>query len=67
MSSKINSSYYVNIKTLGIPVLHLMYLTYFILVRRPFNVSYNQPDVHGLRGTRNFYINTYDNMTLGVW
>ncbi|XP_025417798.1 monoacylglycerol lipase ABHD12-like isoform X2 [Sipha flava] len=42
----------------------MIFLNY---VRRPFNVNYSQPEVYGLRGTRNFYINTNDNMTLGVW
>ncbi|VVC36562.1 Serine aminopeptidase, S33,Alpha/Beta hydrolase fold [Cinara cedri] len=29
--------------------------------------NYSHPEVYGLNGTRNFYIHTNDNVTLGVW
>jgi len=49
--------------------LHYPHLTinYFILVRMPSSVNYSHPEIYGIRGTRNFYIKTNDNMTLGVW
>lgn len=40
---------------------------FFIVVRMPSAVNYSHPEKYGLRGTRNFYIKTHDNMTLGVW
>lgn len=33
----------------------------------PSAVNYSHPEKYGIRGTRNFYIKTEDNMTLGVW
>lgn len=29
--------------------------------------NYSYPEVYGMKGTRNFYIDTDDNVTLGVW
>ncbi|XP_050431172.1 lysophosphatidylserine lipase ABHD12 isoform X2 [Adelges cooleyi] len=42
----------------------MIFLNY---VRLPPNVNYSDPEHYGLRGTRNFYIKTTDNMTLGLW
>ncbi|XP_025202133.1 monoacylglycerol lipase ABHD12-like isoform X1 [Melanaphis sacchari] len=42
----------------------MIFLNY---VRMPSTVNYSHPEKYGIRGTRNFYIKTIDNMTLGVW
>jgi len=49
--------------------LYYQHLTvnYYFLVRMPSAVNYSHPEQYGMRGTRNFYIKTSDNMTLGVW
>lgn len=40
---------------------------YFILDYMPEVQNYSHPEVYGLDGTRNFYIDTKDSVTLGVW
>lgn len=42
-------------------------LFYFILDYMPDVQNYSYPEVYGMDGTRNFYIDTKDNITLGVW
>lgn len=36
-------------------------------VNIPVNANYQHPEKYGLKGSRNFYITTSDNVTLGVW
>jgi len=33
----------------------------------PYDVNYNEPEKYGMKGTRNFYIKTQDNISLGIW
>ncbi|XP_050529425.1 lysophosphatidylserine lipase ABHD12-like isoform X2 [Daktulosphaira vitifoliae] len=42
----------------------MIFLNY---VRYPNNNNYIHPEKYGINGTRNFYITTNDNITLGVW
>lgn len=42
-------------------------LFHFILDFMPDVQNYSYPEVYGMDGTRNFYIDTKDNITLGVW
>lgn len=46
---------------------HIMYIFYIILDHMPDVQNYSHPEVYGLDGTKNFYIDTKDSVTLGVW
>ncbi len=36
-------------------------------VKWPKHVDFNRPEDEGLEGTINFYLNTEDNVRIGVW
>ncbi|VVC24112.1 Hypothetical protein CINCED_3A001964 [Cinara cedri] len=42
----------------------MIFLNY---VRIPAVVNYSHPENYGIKGANNFYIKTFDNITLGVW
>ncbi|CAG9855792.1 unnamed protein product [Phyllotreta striolata] len=43
---------------------HIVFLNY---VHLPFNANYTHPETYGLPNSRNFYLQTEDDMKLGVW
>lgn len=45
----------------------LVFLPYTIGLRWPIKVNYSQPKIHGLQGTRNFYLPTAPKVHVGVW
>ncbi|XP_046646061.1 lysophosphatidylserine lipase ABHD12-like [Daphnia pulicaria] len=45
----------------------LVFLPYTIGLRWPIAVNYSQPELHGLSGTRNFYMPTEPKISVGVW
>ncbi|KAI9558776.1 hypothetical protein GHT06_015565 [Daphnia sinensis] len=45
----------------------LVFLPYTTGLRWPIEVNYSQPKIHGLKGTRNFYVSTEPKVQVGVW
>lgn len=52
------------------PFLVVKYHLFFLIIvslRWPIVLDYSRPELHGLRGARNFYIPTEPKVRVGVW